>query len=397
VKVVILHQHFNTPAKGGALRSYYLAKALADRGVEVIVITAHNSPRQVVETLENIQVYYLPVTYNNRFGFYRRSFSFSRFVLGAIRTMKAFGDADLCYAISVPLTVGIAALRIKKKYGIPFVFEVGDLWPDAPIDLGFIKNRLFQKALYNLEKKIYDNASAIVALSEPIRQALEQKTKNDNTYVLTNIADTEFFKPEPKGEMLQDKFKVRGKFVVSYIGAVGFANGLDFFLECARISKHSGQPVHFFICGDGAMVSGLKESARRLELDNLTFLPFQNREGVRALMNVTDACFICYRHEKILETGSPHKYFDALAAGKLTIINFNGWIKAEVEREKCGFSLDAGGPEEFVRQTDIFLQDRHKLAQYQAAARRLAEHRYTRVHLSEQFFRIVVSVLKIKK
>ena len=76
VKVLILHQHFKIPTIGGAIRSYYLARALVERGVGVVVITGHNEKYYRSENIDGIQVHYLPVPYDNRFGFYRRIFSF---------------------------------------------------------------------------------------------------------------------------------------------------------------------------------------------------------------------------------------------------------------------------------------------------------------------------------
>lgn len=153
MKVLLLHQHFNTPAKGGAIRSYYLATALAAKGIQVTVITAHNEKVYRRENIENIDVHYLPVAYDNRFGFMARSSAFMKYVNGAVKLAGQFHDVDYCYAISVPLTVGVVAMWIKMRYKIPYIFEVGDLWPEAPIQLGFINNFVFAQALYALEKE----------------------------------------------------------------------------------------------------------------------------------------------------------------------------------------------------------------------------------------------------
>ena len=53
---------------------------------------------------------------------------------------------------------------------------------------------------------------------------------------------------------LLKKFDVADKFVVSYIGAIGLANGLDFYIECARACQKTTLPVHFLLCGDGALL-----------------------------------------------------------------------------------------------------------------------------------------------
>lgn len=383
MKVLLLHQHFNTPAEGGAIRSYYLAKALADEGIQVVVITAHSQKGYRVKDVEGIAVHYLPVAYENRFGFYRRSFAFIKYVLRATRLAAKFKDADVCYAISVPLTVGLAAQRIRKRFGIPFIFEVGDLWPDAPVQMGFIRNSWFRNVLYRLEKNIYRSAGSIVALSPAIRSAIEQKVPGKKTHLIPNMSDTDFFKPAAKDPALERKFGVVGKFVVSYTGALGIANGLDHFLQCARMSREAGLPIHFLLCGAGAMLDHLAAEADRLKLHNLTMLPFTHRDGVREILNVTDASFISFQPVPVLETGSPNKYFDGLAAGKLIVVNFGGWIREEIETNACG--IYAPTPQTFVTGISPFLHSRALLQAYQQASRGLAEKKYSRAQLSAAF------------
>jgi glycosyltransferase involved in cell wall biosynthesis len=246
VKVLILHQHFNIPEKGGAIRSYYLAKALVDSGVEVSIITAHNHRQYLKRNIDGIEVHYLPVAYDNRFGFFTRSWSFLKFVWGAVRLSSPFKDIDYCYAISVPLTVGLAAQWLKRRHRIPYLFEVGDLWPDAPVQMGFVNNYFFQTLLYRLEKSIYKSADSVVALSPSIQSAIEKKVPGKKVHLLPNMADCEYYRPETKNPVLEDKYNVKGKFVVSYIGAIGLANGLDYILECANASRKAELPIHFY-------------------------------------------------------------------------------------------------------------------------------------------------------
>lgn len=391
MKILILHQHFNTPEEGGAVRSYYLAKALIDRGIAVVAITGYSGEGYVVRHIEGIEVHYLPIGYNNRFGFYKRSYSFLRYVREALRVALRLRGITLCYAISVPLTVGLVALWLKARRGLPFIFEVGDLWPDAPVQLGFIKNYFFKVALFRLESLIYRQAASVVALSPMIMQAVARKVPGKHIDLIPNMSDTTFYKPEEKDPDLERKFGVAGKFVVSYIGAVGFANGLDYYLECARACEKAGTGVHFLLCGDGAMRTHLLTTAQKLGLRNFSFIDFQNRAGVREVMNVTDAVFICYRPIPILETGSPNKYFDGLAAGKLVIVNFGGWIKQEIEEHSCGVYCDPRNPAGIVKILEPFLSDNSLLASYSRRARKLAETRYSRALLGDAFAAIFTS------
>lgn len=393
MRVLILHQHFNTPAKGGPLRSYFLAQALVEFGFEPVVITIHNEDRYRIEHLKGIEIHYIPIPYDNSFSFFKRSVSFLRYVIAVIQMSTKFRYVKVCYAISTPLTVGLAALYIKRRWRIPFVFEVGDLWPDAPIDLGYVKNIFLKRSLLNLERKIYERATSIVSLSTAISLAIEKKVKGKKIHLIPNMADTDYYKPVPKPEPLVKKFEVENKFVVSYSGALGMANGLEHVLRCALECQEQSLPIHFLICGDGAMKTSLMSMAAKMQLKNLSFVPFQIREGVKEVLDVSDAVMISYKPFQILETGSPNKYFDGLAAGKLIITNFGGWISKEIHEERCGITIDQKLQDDFPRLIAPFLANSALVVEYQQAARRLAEAKYSRRKLSERFVEAVQGVL----
>lgn len=384
VKVVILHQHFKVPARGGAIRSWYLARAGAEAGHEITVLSGHNGDYKM-ETVDGVEVHWLPVAYDNRFDFRDRSKSFLRYIWQVVRRPALYRDAEICYAISVPLTTGLAAIWLKKRYGIPYIFEVGDLWPDAPVELGFIRNRWLKRLLYALERKTYAGANSVVALSEPIRAAVEKKTRNKPIEVIPNMADTDYFFPSAKDPATAREFGLEGQFVVSYVGALGYANGLDYILQCATFCQSQMPEVMFVICGDGAEADRLQASARKAELRNVKFISFQHREGVKKILMITDAVFISYRPVTILETGSPNKYFDGLAAGKLIIVNFSGWIREELERESCGVYVDPLAPETFAERITPYAENRTLLRTSQDKARLLAERKYSRKELSRRF------------
>ena len=385
MKVLILHQHFNKPEIGGPLRSYYLAKALINAGIEVSVITAGKQREYQRENYKGLELHSLPVAYDNRFGFYKRGFSFISFALRAVTVAAQIPHVDYVYAMSVPLTVGQSALWIQRRQKIPFFFEVGDLWPDAPVEMGFIQNPLLKRSLYLLERQIYHKAKRVVALSDPIRDRIMLKTQQKNVEVVPNMSDTSFFQVEQKDPRIEQKYAVENKFVVSYIGALGFANGLDYLLECARASAKAGLPIQFIICGDGAEESHLKSAIAMLSLTNVKLVGFANRDGVKELMNITDLVFVSYKPFPILETGSPNKYFDGLACGKPIVTNFKGWISDEISREKCGVPLDPQLPQSFVREITPLLSNKSEYETMSRNARALAEKKYSREILGRKF------------
>jgi glycosyltransferase involved in cell wall biosynthesis len=262
---------------------------------------------------------------------------------------------------------------------------VGDLWPEAPIQLGIIKNPLLKFILYRLEKKIYQHAISVIALSPSIQESIQKIMPTKKIHVIPNMADTEFYKPEIKNPDLEKKYSAENKFVISYIGTLGIANGLDSLIDYARVSLKNNLPLQFIICGEGAERERLQKLVRQLKLSNLTILPFQNRDGVREVMNITDAMLVCFKNLPVLETGSPNKFFDGLAAGKLMILNFKGWLKDEVEKNRCGFVVDPHTPEDFLNKITPFITNGEQPRGYQHNARKLAEEKYSRKLLGDNF------------
>ena len=307
MKILYIHQYFNTPETGGPLRSWHLSKALAEAGFEVEVITAKNSKEFSSENINGVKVHYLPVTYDQSYSSFKRIKSFLSFVLKAHKLAVNI-NADLIYASSTPLTVGINALYLKLKLNKPYIFEVRDLWPDAPIQLGFIKNSLLKKLLTWLEKKVYSNSSGIVALSHPMANHVHSLVPDKPVRVLTNISDVDFFQRVDAENDLRKEYS--GKFIISYIGSTGFANNLKSVLNVAEyFQQQNVLNVLFVIAGKGSQLSELKKTVEEKKLKNVQFLPYQKREGLRKLLQVTDLCYVSFRPEPVLRTGSPNKLF----------------------------------------------------------------------------------------
>ncbi len=375
MKVLYIHQYFKTPAEGGALRSYYLAKALVGKGFSVDVITAHNQPKKLTKQIDDITVHYLPVFYDNSLPFRKRIGAFLRFVrLAAVLALR-LPKPSLCYVMTTPLTTGWVGLWMKWTRRVPFVFEVGDLWPKVPIDMGVIHQRWMQRILYRFEKLCYQQARGIVALSPDIADYIRHIVPDQPLETIPNIADIDFFTPTPKNPELAKKYGVENKFVVSYTGTLGMANHLEYLLDAAR--SVAGLPIAFLVVGAGAEKEKLVAQKNAEGLSHLTFLPATNKEGVKEILAVSDAVFLSFLPIESLATGSPNKLFDGLAAGKLIISNFSGWTKTLIETNDAGFAYPPESPHVFAEKINLFMQNPRILQSFQRNARQLAENSFS--------------------
>lgn len=388
MKIIYIHQYFKTPQEGGAIRSYYLAKGLVDEGFEVEMITAHNESTYQKTTIEGISVHYLPVAYNNSMGFVQRIFAYLKFIRKSKKTIKNIKGADLVYASSTPLTVGIIALWAKRKFDLSYYFEVRDLWPTAPIEVGVIKGSLFKKWLYGLEARIYKGAKKIIALSPGMSDWIKQVVPDKEVYIIPNMADCVFFSKEAKDPKLIDFYRINQPFVITYIGAIGASNHLEYFLDIAQEAAEQSLNINFTIVGAGSRASQLKKTSYLKKLQNVSFFPHLNKEGVKDILNVSDATYVSFANLPVLGTNSPNKLFDSLASGKLTIVNTNGWTKNLVDENQCGFYANPLKPKEFIDKLKPFIERPELLETFKNNARATAEKYYSKKLQLEKLVRI---------
>ena len=168
MKVLYIHQYFVTPEEDGTSRSYWFAKKLIENGHKVTMITSTNEflhKEACTTNIDGINVVYVKNDYNQKFSKFKKIQSFISFSFKAFYAAKTYKNYDIVYATSTPLTVGFIALLLKKIKKMPFIFEVRDLWPDFPIQIGAITNPILIWILKKLEKSIYINSEHIVALS----------------------------------------------------------------------------------------------------------------------------------------------------------------------------------------------------------------------------------------
>lgn len=372
MRILYIHQYFKTPSDGGSLRSYYLAKELVKAGHQVVMLTAHNHPEKTQRNIEGIEVIYFPVGYSNQMDFSTRGKAFLKFMVLACMESLRQRKIDLCYVMTTPLSTGVIALFNKFIMSRPYIFEVGDLWPKVPIDMGLLKGRRKQKFLLWMEKVFYRNAKGLVGLSPPITQHLQSiapKVASQTVYNISACSEIEISKKQPS---LEQKYGVENQFVISYAGTFGLANRLEGWIAFAK--EVESLPIKFLMVGDGAEKPKFCELIAQIGLKNIEVFEYMDKVQLQEVVNITDAMLVSFAPYDSLHTGSPNKFFDALAAGKLVITNFGGWVGEIITEKQCGFYAEDRAS--FKLQLSDFLDDKEKLKTFQNNARCLAEKRF---------------------
>jgi len=401
--ILYLHQHFAIPAGSTGTRSYEFARRWVKAGHQVTIITGHydigglEKPSSLVEKrkIYGIDVIITGTTYSNKQSFLRRTFSFFSFTLLSILAGLRVKNADVIYATSTPLTVGIPAMILKWLKRAPFVFEVRDQWPEIPIELGIIKNPVLKKVLLWLEKRIYKSSSAIVALSPGMAEGVRTVIGNRKPITIApNCSDIDMFHPDMDGSGIREKHGWDDKFILLHFGAMGKANGLEFAVRVAE--KMRDYPdIHFVLLGDGSEKKKVKKIICSKGLNNIEIMDSKPKEQLPLYVAVCDVSVVIFADFPILEHNSANKFFDSLAAGRPVLLNYSGWQRKILEDNNAGLGCNLCDIDEFVDNIKKLYKDTELREKMSGNARQVAENKFSRDILARRTLEVVRQAVKI--
>ena len=396
MRLLYFHQHFATPRGATGTRSYEFARALIARGHQVTVVCgahAHSGLELPHDTARNwhrgevdgIDVISLPLAYSNRDSLIRRGWTFVRFALRSVRLALTL-DADLVFATSTPITAVIPGLAAKWFRGLPFVFEVRDLWPELPRALG-LRNPLLLGGMSLLEFLGYRSADACIGLSPGIVEGIRARADVRQTIaMIPNGCDLEVFHPAKRAKLTLPGLGP-DDFVAGFTGAHGVANGLDALLDVAAELKRRGDTrIKLAFIGDGKEKTRLVARAAELGLDNCRFFPPVPKADLGAVTASLDCGLMVLKDVPAFYRGtSPNKFFDYLAAGIPVVNNYPGWLAGLIRDHACGVVVPPGDAAVLANALQRLAADPAGARAMGAAARLLAESQFARPRLAGEF------------
>lgn len=199
---------------------------------------------------------------------------------------------DVILVPSPPLTMGVGAWLFGGLRGTPFVYNVQEIYPDIAINLGALRNKLLIRLMYALERFVYRRARLITVIAPRMRERLLEKgVPPANVEVVPNFVDMHDLSPRPKDNAFSRRFAVQDRFVVSYAGNLGPAQGLECFIDVA--ARLRDQPdVRLLLIGDGMLAEPLKARAAAQNLSNLIVIPYQPFTVVPDIYGASDLCVV---------------------------------------------------------------------------------------------------------
>jgi colanic acid biosynthesis glycosyl transferase WcaI len=280
---------------------------------------------------------------------------------------------DIVFAMSPPLTLGLAGWAVARFRGAPFVFNIQDVFPDVAIELGLLKGERVIRAAYAAERLTYRIADAVTVLSEDLAENVRAKVGTDpgKVRVIPNFVDTDWIRPGPRENHYREEFGLGGKRVVMYAGNVGLSQSLDLVLSAASAMVDNPDVV-FVINGGGSVRSELQR--RAMGLSNVVFVDMQPKGRLPELLAAADVHVVPLR-KGLARSSVPSKTYSILAAGRPLVASVDAGteVARTVEQAGAGIAVPPDDPEAFTKAVRRLVDDPEEAERLGAAGRAFVE------------------------
>lgn len=222
---------------------------------------------------------------------------------------------DAVLAMSPPLIIGFAGWLAARRYGVPFVFNIQDVFPDVAVEVGAITNPRVISAAKAVERFLYLRSDAVTVLSEDLRRNLAAKIagrRPERIRVIPNFVDTGRIRPGERDNAYRRELGLGDRTVVMYAGNLGYSQSVDLLVDAARHFADRDD-VAFVVNGSGSAKAALVASAEGL--DNLTFVGLQPKERLAEVLAAGDVHTVLLKRG-LAASSVPSKMYSILAAGR---------------------------------------------------------------------------------
>lgn len=328
----ILNHYASHPARALSQRHYALARHLLPRGWETHILAATYDHlagvkvpgvwlKSVAEPVDGVYYHWLktPSYRGNRLG---RVVNIGTYTVQALmsRCLKGLPRPDLVMGTNAHLLAAYAGMRLAKRFRVPFLFEVRDLWPRTLEVLGLLPaGHPLTRALYKLERRLYlESAGVVAALPAQSLYFQDLELPPPRTVYIPNGVALNDFPPLPPPDGKTD-------FDIFYFGYISTQNALEILVDALKLVKGRviPQPVRAHLYGFGPSIGALKAKISALGLDNVTVHPPVPKSSIPALAAQADAFYagVLNRPELYRYGISYNKLGDYLAAGRPVLMS----------------------------------------------------------------------------
>lgn len=353
MRILMITQWFDPePTFKGLL----FAQELMRQGHEVEVVTGYpNYPGGTLydgykitgfrrETVGGVRVLRVPLYPSHDGSAVKRIANYVSFAAAAAAGVLAMSRPDVAYVYHPPATVCLPAVVLKALKGVPYVYDVQDLWPDTLAATGMLTHPRALSLVGSLMNGVYSGAARIAVLSDGFRDALSARgVPKANVEVIPNWADEAQIDVSRSSDKPTEDLGFGEDFIVTFAGNLGKAQGLETVLDAAGLLRER-TGLRFVFVGGGLEAEGLKREAQRRGLRNVTFLPRRPISAMGDILTRSDALLVHLRDEPLFEITIPSKTQAYLMAGRPILMGVKGDAARLVKAAGAGIVFEPESP-----------------------------------------------------
>lgn len=389
MRILLLTDAFPPEVRSSSHLMYELAEDMQRRGHGVAVVTCaprYNlapqdrerswSAREVVNGIEVVRVAAPAI---HHVSHWRRGLGQLLLPLAFYRAAQRLERPDVLLVYSPPLTLGVAAHWLARRWGSAFVLNVQDLFPQNAIDLGALRSPLLISFFRRLERYVYRHAAAVSVHSPGNAAWLRaQGVAAAKLHTIPNWVDLEPFADRAGENPFRRQLGLGDRFVVLFAGVMGYAQDMEMIVEAA--ARLADEPrVVFLLVGEGSERTGVERRVHELGLKNVRLLPFVSRDDYPALVAASNVGLVTLK--KTMKTPVvPSKLATYMAAARpvLASLNPESDACALIRRADCGLLVPPGDAEALAAAVRRLLEHPQQAADLGARGRAFARSRLAR-------------------
>ncbi len=288
-----------------------------------------------------------------------RAVAFGGFsVMAGLVASAAKFRPDVVFAMSPPISLGFSGWLAARRWRVPFVFNIQDVFPDVAIEVGALTNPRVIRAARAVERWLYRRSDAVTVLSQELQQNVESKLgRATSTRVreLPNFVDTTAIQPADRMTGYRSEFGLFDRTVVMYAGNLGYSQSVEVLIEAARRCADRDDVV-FVVNGAGSSRARLQELASGL--DNVVWVGFQPAERLNEVLASADIHTVLLK-QGLAASSVPSKTYSVLAAGRPVIASIDPGTEVDrvLKSSGGGVSCAPDDIDGFVHELRMLLDD----------------------------------------
>lgn len=381
-KNLLIYAHYyipDTASTGQILRE--LAEGMLDKfNITVICVVPsylgriedkYKSQKYYREKINGVKVLRIRVPEFSKTNKKSRVKNILAYFFGAMGATFKVGPQDYVLSISQPpILGGLLGVWGKWMKHAKYVYNIQDFNPEQVLAVGYSKNKLVTNTMMWFDKFSCKHSDLIITVGRDLVETVEKRFKGKKvpkTVMINNWIDEKKIYPldenNDKVVAFKKKYGLDGKFVIMYSGNIGLYYDLENLIKVIEKFKPGTKTadereVVFAFIGAGTMLDKLVTYVKEHNMDNVTFIPYQDKADLIYSLNAGDVHW-CVNAKGIKGVSCPSKYYGLAGAGKavLGVLESGSEVRGLIEDTEGGLCCEPGEYDKVEKNIRWFIEN----------------------------------------